>query len=91
MKQLKYNDETALEYEYIRIVGSGTPLNSTRYFTKVYLLSGTGKYQIGELDGEATEEEIKASFRDVVETSVDRKYGTQRPLLRRDLKPIRQR
>lgn len=91
METIQYNERTTLGFEYTPIYASANPITGTRYTTTVYLITSTGRYPLGELNGKCDEEEIKASFKETLEQEQARQYGTQRSLLRRELQPRRDR
>lgn len=89
MFTVQVNSRTTLEYEHVPINHSANVVTGIKYFTKIYLPTGDGKrYFLGEADEKLDEEQVKARFEEIMYAKRERQYGTQRPLLRKDLSPI---
>lgn len=91
MNTVIYNEHTTLAYEHERIIGSNNAITGPRYFTKVYLLTPTARYPMGQMDGQLDDEQVKMMFGETVRVNHDNQYGQQTTLLRKDLKPVRER
>lgn len=85
MNLIQYNDQTTLGFEHVPILASSNVVTGTKYYTKIYLIQGSSRYPIGESDDQLDEFGVKELFSSTMNMYKERQYGTQRPLLRRDL------
>jgi hypothetical protein len=86
MNRIELDSGVILEYEHVPIIASSNPIIGAKYFTKLYLVNSNGnKYPLGEWDAKLDEDEVKLRFIELISVNQERQYGTQRPMLRREL------
>lgn len=91
MNEIKYNDQVTLGYETKPIYASSNVVTGTKYITHLYLLQGSSRYPLGTWYEKLDEDTIKYRFAEIMYSNRERQYGQQNTVLRKDLKPRRDR
>lgn len=92
MAIFQYNDRVTLEYVHKPIYASANPITGARYVTTLWIHNDNGsKYELGEFNGKMDEDAVKINFEDMIRERHNAQYGQQTTVLRKELKPRRDR
>lgn len=83
--------DTEIAFDHKTVPGSGNNLVEAESLTRIYIVGPLGLYHWGTLDGELSEDDVRARVEEVINISKERKYGQQQPTERKGLLPIRDR